>query len=131
MTVTTNEVLLLLEKPAQKFVAENTVALHIARSLIYTTSIANGITSGDNFDAAVRAMAAWLTYGSYSEGISQQLGEQEISGLREKLAHFRHVAEVFLNLISGQVINLSKPASELVGVSPAVVGFSPSDGFKE
>lgn len=132
MTVTETQVRNLLDGPAATSVLSATITDNITRSLSYVTSIVTSTATPANIDEAVKAMAVWLTYGSYMEGITQQLGAISIAD-EVKLDHLRLVAELFINQISATPISLDvqNQMDNLQGINPSVFTLSTSEGFKQ
>lgn len=132
MAVTETQVRNLLDGPAATSVLSATITDNIARCLIYVTDVQDADAVAANVDEAVKAMAVWLTYGSYMEGITQQLGAISIAD-ETKLDHLRRTAELFINLVSSTPIDLNpeNQMKNLQGVHPKVFTLSTSEGFKQ
>ena len=83
-------------------------------------------------DDAITAIAVWLTYGSYMEGITMQLGSVSLAD-QTKLDHLRKTAELFANSVSSTFVDLD-PANmnqNLVGIDPKVFVLSTTEAFKQ
>ena len=119
MAVTEQEVRDLLDNPAATSVPAATITSNITRSEAFVTDHATSTATTAQKDEAAKAMAVWLTYGSYMEGITQQLGAISIAD-QVKLDHFRRVAEIFLNEVSQETISLSTDASDMKEVTAAL-----------
>ena len=106
MTVLILDIKYLLDAAATNAIPDETINENILRSDYFIEQVADSTATNEQKDHASRAMAVWLTYGSYTEGISQQLGN---IGLAEKvkLDHFRNVAELFINQISQTPVDLN------------------------
>ena len=133
MAVTTTDIVNFLEKPAQDFLNQaDTVQPNINRSQRMVDNVKRtGVNINDEEDA-VKALAVWLTYGSYMEGISEQLGGQGVdASMRTKLEHLRRVAQLFMNNIASSAITLNPDADfeNMIGVSPENVKMSPTEGY--
>lgn len=133
MAITVEEVKNFLEQPAQDFLADVTVTQNIERSqaLVDTVKRADAILSA--VEHAVRALAVWFVYGSYVEGMSQQLGAQGISEIKTKLEHYRTVAQLFINTVSASAISLDPDGDleRMVGVPPEILSLSDSEGYND
>jgi len=120
MTVNEQSVRNLLDNPAASSVPGDTIAANITRSISIVNAVKDASATTVRVDHAVRATAVWLTYGSYMEGITQQLGNISVAD-ETKLEHLRKVAELFINTISATSIDLDPDADAmnmLVGISP-------------
>jgi len=131
MTVTNDELLQLLDKPASIFLSDatETVTLNLNRATTFVSNV--GCVAGDQFDDAVRALGVWLLMGSYAEAMSEQLGSQALSALRTKLDHLRRVATLFINQCSSSYVSLDPESQQdtLIGVPPSVMGLTPTEGY--
>ena len=133
MAVTIEEVKNFLEQPAQAFLSDPTVTQNIERSQSLIDSVKRGDAIVADYEHAVRALSVWFTYGSYVEGMSQQLGAQGLSEVKTKLEHYRRVAQLFINLISASAISLD-PDGDLemkIGVPPEIAAMGNSEGYTD
>jgi len=131
MAVTIQNIKDLLDNPAATSVGPDTISANINRSIGIIDSIKDPDATSTNVDNAVIAVAVWLTYGSYMEGITQQLGAISIAD-ETKLSHLRKVAELFVNQISQTKFDLDPDAGdELVGTDPSVFKLTISEAFKQ
>jgi len=120
MAVTEQSVRDLLDDPARDSVPGDTVNGNISRAKSIVNSIKDAAATTVKVDHATRAVAVWLTYGSYMEGITQQLGNISVAD-ETKLAHLRQVAELYINQVSATNFDLDPDADAmdmLVGISP-------------
>ena len=131
MTVIIQNIRDLLDNPAATSVPNDTISANINRSIGIVTSIKDPDAISTNVDNAVIAITVWLTYGSYMEGISQQMGAISIAD-ETKLSHLRRVAELFVNQISQTKFDLDPDAGdELVGTDPSAFKLTTSEAFKQ
>jgi len=133
MTVVAADVKALLDISASAGINSATYTANIARSLALVTDVADTSSTADQKDHATAAMAAWLCYGAYTEGISQELGNISIAD-KVKLNHFRSVAEFFINRISLEAVDLSMTnvANEtLIGMDPSISSMTTSEQFDQ
>jgi len=135
MAVTIQSVRDLLDGVASKHVSDASITSNINRSArVVDNIIGTNVSSSDLvYDDAVRAMAVWLTYGTYTEGISEQLGNVSLA-VQVKLDHFRQLAELFVNRISKESISFEtdyKKGEPLIGLPPEVFGLTTSEGYIE
>ena len=86
----------LLDNVASRGINDDTVTANInrCRRLVADVQASDAVES--RVEDAIRAMAIWLTYGAYTEGISNQFGNISIAE-QSKLDHFRKSAELFLS----------------------------------
>ena len=129
MTVLIADVKALLDISASAGLTTATFQANIDRSKRIVDNVADPLADVAQVDDAIAAFAAWLSYGAYTEGISQELGSiDEISAI--KLAHFRRVAEFFINQISLEPIDLSMSNVKnetLIGMDPSISGLTTSE----
>jgi len=121
----------LLDNPAAKSVKTPTVEGNISRSKRIIEDVKDPAALDTRVEDAVRAMAVWLTYGSYMEGIAQQLGNISNAD-RIKLDHLRKVAEFFVNAISKEPIDLdieSISSQSLLGIPPAASAMTNTEAY--
>ena len=133
MTVVAADIKALLDVSASAGINSATYTANIARSLGLVTDVADTLSSADQKDHAVAAMAAWLCYGAYTEGISQELGNISIAD-KVKLNHFRSVAEFFINRISLEAVDLSMTnvAKEtLIGMDPSISSMTTTEIYTQ
>jgi hypothetical protein len=132
MATNEQEVRDLLDKPAATSVSPETVNGNINRSILFVNSIKQATATTNMVDESVKAMAVWLSYGSYMEGITRELGS--ISEADEvKLNHYRKVAELFLSTVSSQPVNLDNPVENAKGndipLDPSVFGLTITEAY--
>lgn len=133
MTVLQADVEALLDMSASAGVKASTYTAQIGRSKRFVDDVADPLADASQVDDAIAAMAAWLTYGSYTEGISQELGNISIAD-KVKLNHFRTVAEFFINRISLEPVDLSMTSvaeESLLGLDPSIHGMTTSEQFEQ
>lgn len=132
MAVNEQEVRELLDKPAATSVSQEAVNGNINRSTLIVNNVKDATATINMVDEAIKAMAVWLTYGTYMEGVNRQVGS--ISEADEvKLDHYRKVAELFLAQVSNVPINLDDPTSldkeDQIPVSPAAFGMTSTEAY--
>lgn len=132
MTVTSQNVKDLLDISASAGLTAATFTANIGRAKRIVDNVADPLSDAAQVDDAIAAFAAWLSYGAYTEGISQELGSiDEISAI--KLSHFRRVAEFFINQISLEPIdlNMNNVKNEtLIGMDPSISGLTTSESTR-
>ncbi len=89
----------LLDDIASNKLNDETVTANINRSRRIVEDVQDPLAKDTRVEDAIRSIAVWLSYGSYTEGIAQALGNIAVAD-EVKLNHFRKVAELFLNQIS-------------------------------
>jgi len=131
MTVSIQNIRDVLDVPAQS-VADAIITENITRSLEFVTNVQHVDTTAAVTDDAVQAMAAWLTYGSYMEGISQDLGAVSVAD-QVKLDFLRKVAELFIGQAAQQPIDLDNPVDNMkdtsIPIDPGVFTLTTSEGL--
>lgn len=105
MPVVIQDIRDLLDAVPNQSVPDPTIQKNIDRATNFVNSIKDASASVSLVEDAIRAMAVWLTYGSYSEGISEQIGETS-QALKTKLDHYKSVAELYINMVSTEFISL-------------------------
>ena len=130
MAVQIQKVKDLLDNPAATSVPNDTISANINRSQAIVDTVKDPDATTTNVDHAVTALAVWLTYGSYMEGITQQLGAISQAD-QVKLDHLRGVAELYVNQISRSKFDLDPDAEdELVGTDPSAFKLTTSEAYK-
>jgi len=133
MTVNEQSVRNLLDQPASGSVPGDTIAANITRSISIVNSVKDASATTVKVDHAVRAVAIWLTYGSYMEGITQQLGNISVAD-ETKLAHLRQVAELYINQVSATNFDLDPDADAmdaLVGIAPEAFSLTTTEAHPQ
>ena len=133
LDVSDESVRALLDEPSRKSVPDTVVEANIERSLRIVTDVQDPDAKKTRVEDAIRAVAVWLTYGSYMEGITEQLGAISVAD-QTKLDHYRKVAEWFLNHVSRSPVDLdieSIQNQSLIGVPPEVSTLTTSEGFTQ
>ena len=123
----------LLDNPAAKSVASSTIMDNIARASRLVKDVQDPVAKDSRVEDAIIAFSVWLTYGSYMEGISQQLGAISIAD-QTKLNHYRKVAELFIAQVSRSPVDLDlsdDAGEENIGIPPAVATLTNSDGYSQ
>lgn len=129
MTVLEQSVRDLMDNIAASHLLAASINANIARFKRIVDDVKDPLeTDTDKIDDAIRAGAVWLSYGTYVEGMSQNLGIVPPMA-KQKLDHYRSVAELFLNRISKERIDLDKDGNELIGVPPEVMGLTTTEGY--
>ena len=129
MTVSVQSVRDLLDNVASQHLLDASITANIDRYHRIVEDVQDeSITDENKIDDAVRAGAVWLSYGTYTEGITQDLGNVSVAE-ETKLNHFRDIAELFLNRVSKERVDLAgESKNELIGVPPQVAGMTTSEG---
>ncbi len=131
MTVSKQSVRDLLDNVAADHLLDNSVQANIDRFKRIVDDVKDPTeTDTDKIDDAIRAGAVWLCYGTYIEGISQDLGNIAVAQ-RIKLKHFMRVAEMFLNRISRETIDLDNEGADPIGVPADVMGLTTTEGYTQ
>ncbi len=122
----------LLDDVASNKLVDGTVTANIGRSLRIVNDVKDPAAKDTRVEDAVRAIAVWLSYGSYTEGITQALGNISVAD-EVKLNHFRKVAELFLNQISKESMGLDIDFSDqkMIGLPPEVAALTTSEAYKQ
>ncbi len=123
----------LLDDVASRAINDDTLTANInrCRRLVQDVQDPTAVTS--RVEDAIRAMAVWLTYGGYTEGISNQFGNISIAE-KHKMDHFRKTAELFLNRVSREIIDLDigdMSSQPLIGIDPGVSSMTTSEGYTQ
>lgn len=95
----------LLDGLAAKQVTTNTINENIADALIIVNRFKQTDADAAQVDAAQKRIAVWLSYISYTEGMSFQTGATPTIS-KDKEDSYRGIAEFFLNLISDEAVDL-------------------------
>lgn len=135
MAVTEQQVRDFLDGPPATSVPAATVLTNITRSKNFINSVKQIGTTTQQDDDATAAMAVWLTYGSFMEGITEQLGTISLAD-ETKINHYRKVAELFLGQVAGYTIDLDDPTKGLqaqanIPLDPGTVSLSLSEAFAQ
>ncbi len=122
----------LLDDVASNKLADATVTANINRSRRIIEDVKDPLAKDTRVEDAIRAIAVWLSYGSYTEGITQQLGNISVAD-EVKLNHFRKVAELFLNQVSKESMGLDIDFSDqtMIGLPPEVAALTTSEAYKQ
>ena len=129
MAATIAEIRNLMDSVSAEQLADAVLTAHLTRSNSWVTNIADADASTVDIDNAVRAVCVWFAYGSYTEGMSRQIGAVPETA-QWKLRHYKTVANLFLNDISKSAINLHEDLSKTIGLPPQV-GLPDSEGYKQ
>ena len=132
MSVSEKNVRDLLDNPANTSVPQDTVLANITRAESFINKKATTTATVADKDHATAAMAVWLCYGSYMEGISQLLGNISVAD-QTKLDHLRKTAELFINEIASTYVDLDtdKVGEQMLGIPPAAFGLTTSEAFNQ
>jgi len=133
MAITTTQIRELLDNPAAKSVPDNTIEANLDRSKRIVDNVKDPLAKQDDVEDAKRAVAVWLTYGSYMEGITQLLGNISVAD-KTKLDHLRTVAELFLNQISLSMVDLDLSGSiseQPIGIDPSVFKLTTTETYSQ
>jgi hypothetical protein len=132
MTVLVSDVKNLLDVSGSAGLTTATFQANIDRAKRVVDDVADTGASIDAIDDAIAALAAWLSYGAYTEGISQELGNISVAD-KIKLQHFRKVAEFFINRISAEPVDLDMgnvAQQSLIGIDPSISGMTTSEQYE-
>jgi hypothetical protein len=102
---TVQEIRNLLEQLAAKQVTSATIEANIEDSLIIVNRFASATADQEEKDYAQKRLAVWLSYISYSEGMSFQQGATPTFN-QQKADAYRDIAEFALNLVSEEAVDL-------------------------
>ena len=105
MTITVEDVRKLLDKLASGSVSSNTIQANIADASTLVNKFVKTYAEPDLVDTAIKRVAVWLSYVSYAEGQSFQLGATPMVS-KDKIDGFREMAELYLNLVSDERVDL-------------------------
>ncbi len=135
MAVTEQQVRDFLDGPASTSVLAATVLTNITRAKNFIDSVKQTGTTTAQDDDATAAMSVWLTYGSYMEGITEQLGTISLAD-ETKINHYRKVAELFLGQVAGYTIDLDDPTKGLesqaqIPIDPSTISLTLSEAFAQ
>lgn len=132
MTVVVQDVKDLLDISASAGLTTATFQANIDRSTRIVDDVKDTSAVAAQVDDAIAALAAWLSYGAYTEGISQELGNISIAD-KVKIQHFRKVAEFFINRISVEPVDLDISNinnDTLIGGDPSWSSLTTSERFE-
>jgi len=105
MAVTESDVRKLLDQLASKQVTTNTINANIADALSLVDRFVQVDADPVLKDAAQKRIALWLSYISYSEAQSFSQGATPMIS-KDKINSYRNIAELYLNLISEEAVDL-------------------------
>ena len=125
----------LLDGTPATSVQDDTVTMNIDRAKNFVNQVKQVGVTVVQVDDAVTSMAVWFTYGSFMEGITEQLGGISLAD-ETKLIHYRKIAELFLGQIAGYTIDLDDPTKGLesqasIPIDPSSISLSTSEGFSQ
>ena len=80
-----------LDGPAATSVQSDTITRNLNRSVNFVDQVKQTGTTTTQDDDASAAMAVWLTYGSFMEGMTEMLGGISLAD-ETKLGHYRKIA---------------------------------------
>ena len=132
MAVNEQEVRDLLDGPAATSVPSATINANINRASIIVDNVKDSAAKPVKVDEATKAVATWLTYGSYMEGISQQLGAISIAD-QIKLDHLRKTAMLLINMVSTTFVDLDpdNQRDNMQGITPEVFTLTTTEAFTQ
>ena len=135
MAVTEEDIRDFLDGPAASSVPAATITINLTRSKNFIDQVKQTGTTTAQDDDATGAMAVWLTYGSYMEGITEMLGSISLAD-ETKINHYRKVAELFLGQIAGYTIDLDDPTKGLeaqanIPIDPSTNSMTTSEAFSQ
>ncbi len=122
----------LIDDVASNKLKDDTVTANINRARRIVEDVRDPAAKDSRVEDAIRGIAVWLSYGSYTEGITQALGNISVAD-EVKLNHFRKVAELFLNQISKEAMGLDIDFSNqtLIGLPPEVTALTTSEAYRQ
>ena len=129
MAATIAEVRNLMDAVSATQLADDVLTANLTRANNWVTNIADADATTTDVDNAARAVCVWFAYGSYTEGMSRQIGAVPETA-QWKLRHYKTVANLFLNDISKSAINLNEDLSKLIGLPPQCE-FPESEGYTQ
>lgn len=132
MTVVVQDVKDLLDISASAGLTTATFQANIDRATRIVDDVKDTSAVAAQVDDAIAALAAWLSYGAYTEGISQELENISIAD-KVKIQHFRKVAEFFINRISVEPVDLDISNinnDTLIGGDPSWSSLTTSERFE-
>ncbi len=129
MTATIGEIRNLMDSVSASQLADDVLTAHLTRAINWVGNTSESTATAIDVDNAVRALAVWLAYGSYTEGMSRQLGSVPETA-RWKLEHYRRVAELFVNDVSKSAIDFDEDRKTPIGLPP-LVEFPTSEGWQK
>ena len=95
----------LLDKLAVKQVSGVTIELNIEDALVILNRFADPAADQEEKDYAQKRLAVWLSYISYSEGMSFQQGATPTFN-QQKANAYMEIAELALNMVSAEAVDL-------------------------
>ena len=112
-----------------------TVTTNITRSKNFVDQVKQTGTTTAQDDDATAAMAVWLTYGSFMEGMTEMLGGISLAD-ETKINHYRKVAELFLGQVAGYTIDLDDPTKGLetqaqIPIDPSSISLSLTEAYAQ
>ena len=125
----------LLDNVPSTSVLDDTITINIDRSKNFVNQVKQVGVTVVQTDDAVTAMAVWMTYGSFMEGITEQLGGISLAD-ETKINHYRKLAELYLGQVAGYTIDLDDPVKGLeaqgrIPIDPSSISLSTSEGFSQ
>lgn len=132
MAITIKQIKDLLDKPASRTVSDDSIQENLDRAKRLIDNLKNSSASQDDVEDAKRALCVWLTYGSYVEGISEQLGGIALAD-NVKLEHFQKLAELYINQIAQSPISLSDNSvlEQPIGIDPSVFKLTTTEAYPQ
>ena len=109
----------LLDEPAQKFLKSDTILAMITRSydLIFEQIDIN-VTNQIPVTNAIRALSAWMCFGTYGQSISNSLQLQDLGSYRINLEHYKELADLYTSRIG---VNLDQTTDPTLNDSIAII----------
>lgn len=104
-TPTVSDIRNLLDQLASKQVTSNTINSNITDALVILNKYTSADADADEKDYAHKRLAVWLSYISYSEGMSFQQGATPTFN-QQKADAYRDIAELALNMVSDEAVDL-------------------------
>jgi hypothetical protein len=102
---TVDEVRNLLDQLAVKQISSSTINANLEDALVIVNRFASATADQDEKDYAQKRLGVWLSYISYSEGMSFQQGSTPAFN-QQKADAYREIAELALNLVSEEAVDL-------------------------
>ncbi len=105
MAVQVDDIRRLLDRLASKQVGSSTIQENIVDALALVDRFASSSADAVLIESAHKRIAVWLSYLSYAEGQSFQQGATPLIS-ETKIKAYRDIAELYLNLVSDEPIDL-------------------------
>lgn len=133
MVVVIADVRKLLDGLSSKQVGDDTLSENLSDALVLVTRFARTTADASEKDVATKRIAVWLSYLSYSEGMSFQRGSTP-TFMTKKSDAYRNSAELYLNMVSEEPIDLEdimrRDKDMMKAQAVDIIGHTPSSGVQ-